>query len=219
MRAIFAVALLGSTALWAQQPSAGMPPRSDAADYAARGEDKGVKVAAEMVSPDQVRNMFATDLSNYIVVEVAVWPASGKALDLSPIDFALKLDDSRAPIRSVSPKTIAGVQQRKGQSRRDDITLYPTVGMQTGSWGTGTMIGVGVGMGGSNPGPASTDQDRRTMQLELDEKGLPDSVVQKPVAGYLYFPAGTRGKKTATGELTYESDAATVLMTIPIEHK
>ena len=197
----------------------GVPPRSDAADYAARAEARGLKVAAEILSPDQVRNMFATDLSNYIVVEVAVWPDAGKALDLSPVDFSLRLDGGRAPIRPVSPKTIAGVIQRKGQSRRDDITLYPTVGLHTGSWGTGTSVGVGVGTGGNGPGPASTDRDRRTMELELDEKGLADGSVQKPVAGYLYFPASSKGKKLTSCELLYESDAAKLQLTLPVERK
>lgn len=198
----------------------GLPPRSDAAHYAARAESKGVKIAAEILSPDEVRNMFSTDLSNYIVVEVAVWPTPNKELDLSPVDFSLRLDGGRAPIRPVSPKTIAGVIQRRGQSRRDDITLYPSVGVHTGSWGTGTNVGVGIGTGGSSPGPASTDRDRRTMELELDEKGLADAVVQKPVAGYLYFPAGaSKGKRLTSCELLYESDAASLQLTLPVDRK
>jgi hypothetical protein len=210
---------VGSALLMAQRTSDGLPPRQAAADYTAHGEDKGVKVAAEVVSADQVRNMFSTDLSSYVVVEVAVWPAGNKALDLSAVDFALKLDPNRGPIRPVSPRTIAGVLQRKGQSRRDDIVLYPSVGVTTGTWGTGTNVGVGIGTGGGAPGPASTDQDRRTMQMELEGSGLPDAVVQKPVAGYLYFPTGSKNKKLTTVELIYESDAASVKMTLPADHR
>ena len=195
----------------------GVPPRSQASDYAAQAEANGVKIAAEILSPDNVLNMFATDLSKYIVVEVAVWPAADKPLDISPVDFSMRLDGSRAPIRPVSPKTIAGVIQRRGQSRRDDITLYPSVGLHTGSWGTGTTVGVGVGTGGGRPGPASTDRDRRTMELELDEKGLTDGMVQKPVAGYLFFPAGSKGKKLTSCELHYESDAASLQLTLPLD--
>jgi hypothetical protein len=199
------------------QRGPGLAPRSDPGDYAARGEDKGIRVAAEVLSPDNVRNMFSTDLSSYIVVEVALWPGTGKPLDVSPVDFALKLDGGRSPIRPVSPRTVAGVIQRKGESRRDDITLYPNVGLHTGSWGTGTSVGVGVGVGGGAPGPASTDRDRRTMELELEEKGLNDTVTQKPVAGYLYFPAGSKGKKAASAGLTYEIDGASVQLTLPLD--
>jgi hypothetical protein len=197
----------------------GVPARTAPADYTAHAEAKGVRMGAEILSVDEVRNMFATDLSNYIVVEVGVWPETGKTLDLSPVDFSLLLDSDRAPIRPVSPKTIAGVIQRKGQSRRDDIILYPTVGVQTGTWGTGVGVGVGVGMGGGPPGPASTDRDRRTMELELDEKGLPDAAVQKLVAGYLYFPANSKAKKLTSVELIFEGDAAKLQMKLPIDRK
>jgi hypothetical protein len=213
-----AVMVLGAICLWAQRPGDGLRPRSNAADYVAQAEDKGVKIAAEIVNADDVRNMFSTDLSSYVVVEVAVWPGS-KQVDLSAVDFALKLDSNRAPIRPVSPRTISGVLQRKGQSRRDDIILYPTVGVTTGTWGTGTNVGVGVGRGGGAPGPASTDQDRRIMHMELEEKGLPDTVVQKPVAGYLYFPAGSKNRKLTSVELIYDSDAASVKMTLPADRK
>jgi hypothetical protein len=211
-----AFTMFSALCLWAQRPGDGLPPRTNSADYAGHAEDKGVRIGAEVLSPDNVRNMFSTDLSSYVVVEVAVWPA-GKPLDLAAVDFALKLDSNRGPIRPVSPRTISGVIQRKGQSRRDDIILYPTVGVTTGTWGTGTNVGVGVGMGGGAPGPASTDQDRRTMQMELEEKGLPDTVVQKPVAGYLYFPAGSKNKKLTSLELIYDSEAASVKMTLPAD--
>ena len=214
----FAVCLLvGTISLWAQRPGDGLKPRPNAIDYAGHSEDKGVKIGAEVVSPDNVRNLFSTDLSSYVVVEVAVWPAGSKSLDLSAVDFALKLDSNRAPVRPVSPRTISGVLQRKGQSRRDDIVLYPTVGVTTGTWGTGTSVGVGVGMGGGPPGPASTDQDRRVMQMELEDTGLPETVVQKPVAGYLYFPAGSKNRKLTSVELIYDSDAASVKMTLPAD--
>jgi hypothetical protein len=213
-----ALLAIAAFCVWAQRASDGLRPRSSPADYAAQAEDKGVKIAAEVVSLDDVRNMFSTDLSSYVVVEVAVWPGS-KSVDLSGVDFALKLDSSRNPLRPVSARTISGVLQRKGQSRRDDIVLYPSVGVTTGTWGTGTNVGVGVGMGGGAPGPASTDQDRRTMQMELEERGLPDTIVQKPVAGYLFFPAGSKNRKLTSVELIYDSDAANIKMTLPADRK
>jgi hypothetical protein len=88
--------------------------------------------------------------------------------------------------------------------------------MTTGTWGTGVGVGVGVGMGGGPPGPASTDRDRRTMEMELEEKGLPDAAVQKPVAGYLYFPASSKSKKLTSVELIFEGDAVKLQMKLPI---
>jgi hypothetical protein len=217
MRAAILICLAFSS-LWAQRASSGLSPRSQPSDYAAHAEDKGVRIAAEVMSLDQVRNSFSTDLSSYVVVEVAVWPAPGKNVDLSAIDFSLKLD-GRSPIRVASPGTIAGVNQRKSQSRGSDIVLFPTVGVTTGTWGTGTNVGVGVGTGGPGaPGPASTDRDRRVMEQELDDQTLPDAIIQKPVAGYLFFPAGAN-KKLTSAQLLYESDAAKVQLTLPVDRK
>ena len=180
----------------------GLPARPNAADYPAHAESKGVTVAADPVDPDQVRGTFSTDLKNYIVVEVAVYPKNGQTLDLSTIDFALLLDGRT--VRPATPKSIAGINQRKSRSRMDDITVWPSVGVSTGSWGTGTSVGVGVGMGGGAPGPASTDADRRAMETELYDQSLQDALITKPVAGYLYFPAAKR--KDLNAVLEYSLD-------------
>lgn len=208
--------LLCAIAWAADAPSRGFSPRASADDYPAQAENRGVRIAAEVLDRDQVRNLFSTDLSGYIVVEVAVWPRPDTPLDLSAIDFSLRADGSRGPLRPVSSKTIAGVVQRRSASRKDDITLYPAVGVTTGSWGTGTSIGVGVGMGGSTPGPASTDRDRRTMEMELEEKGLPDLVITKPVAGYLFFPATGSRKQVPTYELSYEAASVSIKLPVPV---
>jgi hypothetical protein len=59
------------------QPSAhGIRARSTAADYAASGYLEGVTYAASQVSPDQVKHIFASDISkSYLVFEVAVYPS------------------------------------------------------------------------------------------------------------------------------------------------
>jgi hypothetical protein len=51
------------------------------------------------------------------------------------------------------------------------------------------------------------------MQLELDEQALPEGATTKPVAGYLYFPAGK--KKYDKFELRYEADAANIRLPLP----
>lgn len=194
----------------------GLPVRTSPADYAAHAEQSGAKMAAEVLSPDDVRNLFSTDLRNYIVVEVAVWPKEGGQLDVSGVDFGLKTDPGRAPVRPASARTIATINQKRSRSRTDDIVLYPSVGVTTGSWGTGTQVGVGVGMGGGAPGPASTGRDREVMEQELDERALPDVVATKPVAGYLFFPAAPKGRKSASYELIYDSEAGRLAASLPV---
>ena len=193
----------------------GLPARGSVADYQAHGGDKGVVVAAEFMDPEMVRGTFATDLSQYAVIEVAVWPKKGgPPLDLSSMDFALRADGRM--VRPAEPRSIAGINQRKGQARSRDIALYPSVGMSTGTWGTGTMVGVGVGPAGG-PGPASTDQDRRVMEMELEDKALRDAVIDRPVAGYLYFPLGKT--RASAYQLEYSVDDIDVKMTLQAPKK
>ena len=190
----------------------GLPARHAPADYPAHSESQGITVAAEYMEPDQVRGSFATDLSEYAVFEVAVYPKKdGTLLDVQTMDFALRVDGRM--VRPVEPRSIAGINQKKGQARSRDIVLYPTVGVTTGTWGTGTAVGVGVGMGGNAPGPASSDADRRVMEQELEDKGLPDAVITKPVAGYLYFPVGPK-RRPGTCVLEYQAGDTDVKLTL-----
>lgn len=197
----------------ASAASRGLPVRSQVSDYAASAGSNGVTVAADVMDPDQIRGSFATDLSQYVVVEVAVYPnKDGSPLDVATIDFGLRADGRL--IRPAEPASIARVNQRRGQARSRDVVLYPTVGMTTGSWGTGTQVGVGVGMGGGAPGPASTDRDRSVMERELEDKGLPEALAAKPVAGYLYFPVGSKRRAT-NYELEYTGERVDVKFNLP----
>jgi len=198
-----ATLLIGTVVLVSSAPNAGLPARGTPSAYPASGTDKGVTVGADAMDPDQVKGSFSTDLSNYLVVEVAVYPNGNTPVDVSGMDFALFTEGRM--VRPVEPRSVAGVNQRKVNSRKDDIALYPTVGMTTGTWGTGVGVGVGIGPGGHRRGPASTDRDRRTMELELDEKGLQEGQATKPVAGYLYFPVGPSKKRSGSYELQYQT--------------
>ena len=76
------------------------------------------------------------------------------------------------------------------ESGTDPITGQRVHGVETGG-------GVGVGVGNSQPAPrpGSTDRDRYVMEMELNEKALPDDTVSTPVAGYLYFSLSKDNKK------------------------
>jgi hypothetical protein len=202
------------TAIVCSAANRGLPARNSPADYAAQGGLKGMTVAAECMDPDQIRGSFATDLSGYAVCEVAVYPKKdGSLLDLQTMDFALRADDRM--VRPVEARSIAGINQRKGQARSRDVVLYPTVGVTTGTWGTGVGVGVGVGMGGGAPGPASSDADRRVMEQELEDRALPDAVITKPVAGYLFFPVASGKRRSGSWVLEYQGADGDVKLTLP----
>lgn len=169
-----------------------------------------MKIGAEILGQEEVRNTFASDLNRgYLVVEVGLFPEAGKGWDIHNGDFSLRVGSDKM-VRPVSGHTIASILQRKRTQKKakdSDITIYPTatIGYETGpqydptrarvgdgsrrggGWYGGGGVGVGVG-GGVPQDPSVASADRSTMDLELTEKGLPEGDVSHSVAGYLYFP-------------------------------
>ena len=222
--------------LGADEP--GIRPRPAAADYPVQQANSALTVGAELLSPDDVSKSFATDLNKgWIVVEVAVYPRKD-TVRIEAEDFVLRtgVGDELRMVRPAGGKTIAGILHRrttKAAAKSDaDVTVYPTVGIGyesgpayndpvTGTrrgGGVRTSVGVGVGIGGGGsapPPPASTNADRKTMETELLEKGLPEGAAAKPVAGYLYFPRPARMKSADTLELQYIGDNETIKLPFP----
>ena len=211
-------------ALAGAEESRGLKPRPDAQEYPNVKTHNGVTLAARVLTTDEVRSAFVTDLERrYAVVEVALYPESGKVVEVSDLDFSLRYDGRSAWTRAVSPRTAAGVvQRRNGSARRSDISLIPSVGIGhstgpdygDGRRGGGTSVGtgVGVGIGGNgypNPPAASTDADRRVMERELADKALPVGRSTAPVAGYLYFPLPQR-KRVLAEELEFDGSAGNI---------
>lgn len=177
-----------------------------------------------VLSPEQVRNTFATDLNRgYIVIEVGAYPRGGNRVDVSIQDFALRAGASDM-VRAAAPRAIASILQQKNAgppSRSSDITLYPTAdfGVVSNPGGravyTGAGVGVGVGDQGQPPRPGSTDRDRMTMRQGLEDKALPEGKTTRPVAGYLYFPMTAAKRKNVAYELTYFADGGKVRVALP----
>ena len=199
-------------ALCALAAPKGTVPRVDASRYAAHA---GETVGASLLSPEQTRNVFASDLARCcVVVEVALYPESGRSLEVSLGDFALRIAGTDTAAKPSSAKVVAGSIQ-KGNASDRNITISPQVGIgyETGrpyydpvtgerrGGGLRTSAGVGVGVG-QTPPAAATTRDREVMELELSEKGLPEGAASAPVAGYLYF-AITPKKKNASYQLEY----------------
>jgi hypothetical protein len=198
----------------------GLKPRASAGEYAAHATAGSLTLGAVVLSQDEVRSRFSSELNRgYVVVEVGVFPKEGARVDLGPGDFMLRPAGAATGMRPAGPKAIAAVLQ-KGSAADREITLHPAVGVgyetgdgydpygrRRGGWSTST--GVGVGVGGTRP-PASTDADRKTMEMELSEQQLPENVIAAPVAGYLYFPV--KLKAQAVYELEYSAGAERVVL-------
>lgn len=223
-RVAFAVFCTGTLVL---ASSVGTVPRSAVAQYSAHATSERVSIGAVKLNQQQVRKTFTTDLNRCcVVLEVGIFPKKDHPLDISLGDFSLRVVDAKDAVRPSSAKLVASSLQQKAGSDRD-VTVSPTVGVgyETGTYtdpstgtrqhssGVYTSTGVGVGIGSSGSQPGSTEADRKTMELELSEKGLPEGTASAPVAGYLYF--STAKKKNALYQLEYTVDGRTVVLPLP----
>src|SRR5262249_4791562 len=153
--------LLLLAALVSAEGRQGIKPRSDISGYPAHVARAGVAIGAALLSPDQVRNMFASDLRNYTVVEVMLQPDDGVTLDVAASDFTLRIAGTQSTARPASPRAIAAILHK--DAAKGGVDVYPSVGVGYESGGRGydpatgtyrggrgvyTSAGVGVGVGG-----------------------------------------------------------------------
>ena len=233
LKTCVALPVICVVSLSAEAPK-GTVPRATANRYPAHAQQSGVGIGVTLLTADQVRKAFASDVNKCcVVVEVALYPPKDSTVSVSLKDFVLRTGDSDIAARPSVAKVLAAKLQKKAASPNDrDITVYPSagVGYETGGYdpitgqrrsgGVYTSTGVGVGVGGSRPQPGSTDVDRNTMELELTEKGLPEGEAAAPVAGYLYFDLPrtkdrAKDKKTPARQLEYSLYGNKVVLTLP----
>jgi hypothetical protein len=147
----------------------GIRPRVDANSYPVHQEQADFSIGAVLIPPQQVKKMFKPDLNHagYVVVEIGVFPASGRDVDLYPTDFTLLVGDKSAALRPVSADTVAEILAGRQDPPRPygphDVNTSvgvsvghvsypdPVTGRQTS--GTVTETEAGVGVGGPAPQP------------------------------------------------------------------
>ena len=169
MKRVVIAGVAGAFILLASAP--GIRPRADASRYPVHEEKEDYSVGAALIPQAQAKKMFAANLdrAGYVVVEVGVFPASGKDVDLFPTDFTLWTGENSAALRPVDGDTIAEILTGKDdptQSTRSgphDINTSTGIGIGRVSYpdpvtgrqthGTVTETNTGVGVGGPAPQP------------------------------------------------------------------
>ena len=104
MKPAFLLSLTVALAFGSGSP--GIRPRADVTDYPMHQAGPDVTIGAAVIPASAVRHIFATsfDSAGYIVIEVGVFPAAGKTVDLSPNDFTLRVDANSISERPPMPK-------------------------------------------------------------------------------------------------------------------
>jgi hypothetical protein len=224
------------------QGERGIKPRPSASDYPAHQNGASATVAAAVLSPEQVRKMFAADLTRlgYLVIEVAVYPDPSKNVELAGRDFMLRVTPEGTTSRPVSPAAIAAQLHKKEPSSHGGGPIGPNSPVQVSTGATigygretypngqrrsGVYTETGVGVGVGNPGqgdprtppPASSskDADSLSVQVDLENQALPEGKIDQPVAGYLYFVKPAAKKKSSSMDLTWYGPGEQVRVGLP----
>jgi hypothetical protein len=217
-KAGLAALLLFSVAAFSGEGPQGTVPRASAEKYPAHVEQDGSAIGARLLKPSESQKEFASDIDRCCVaVEVALYPRKNGMIEVSLNDFDLREAGSDIARKPSSSEVVAARLQpppKSDQPGDKNVTIYPTagVGYETGGidpitgqprrGGVVTSAGVGVGIGGQRPPERQASRaDRRTIAVELREKGLPEGSTMSPVAGYVYFLVPQ--KKKVTYQLEY----------------
>ena len=213
---LLVMVLLAAASVAASGPR-GTVPKAAANRYPAHAEQDSFSVGAALLTSDEVRKTFVSEVNRCcVVVEVALYPAKDKPQSVSLDDFFVRMLGSETAVKPSSAKVVAASIQKSAESQRD-VTVSPSVGVghESGTYSHGTYTEVGVAIGISEPGShsGSSERDRDTMQTELSEKGLPEGTASAPVAGYMYFPL-TRKKNTPL-QLECALNGSKVVLTLP----
>jgi hypothetical protein len=211
---IFSLCALGSFAL--AQASHGISPLPDAASYSAHGTQDSVQMGASLLNHKELKKVFATDVNKCcLVVEVAFYPPKDNFVRLSLDNFMLRETGLEVGPRPSSVEVLAArleVQPvRPDREHTPGVTSSSDVGYERTSGGANQdptqktnrggiyqreSVGVGIPMGGKPRGPEAAAEagNRRAIEAELREKGLPEVDSWEPVAGYLYFSVPKKSK-------------------------
>lgn len=137
-----------------------------------RGEDDSVAITATLVSPEQVRQLFASDFdNNYTVLDVTVTPKGGKPYNVRLDDFILRSESSGAHSGPLAAGQIAGagalVVERVYGNRPNVDSARPIAG---------TKIQV-------------KDEEKSDPALDaLKQKILMEKTIAEAESGLLFFP-------------------------------
>ena len=218
---IFAAIVISNVT--AQTPYSGVRARSAPADYAVSQQTAHATYAAALVPADQVKQLFALDISKkYLVFEVAVYPVKTGAASISPGDFLAQSGSHADFVCPVNAAAIAAAMGDRNSSphlpdRVGNVNTEVGVGYETGTdpytgrrvHGTYTEVGVNNypnPQPSSPPRPGSSPQNRINLEDELSDRSLPAGTFTPPTAGYLYFAASELKKVNGAYELQFLND-------------
>jgi len=193
------------------------PPRTEPEHFPVQATAGPLTIAAEYLVrglPGDKQVFFVRD---YLVVEVALFPAKGTEATVRNTAFSLRLNKEKIPLLPAAPQMVAA------SLKYDDWTQRPTLEASAGVGDTGVIIGrpqrserfpgdPTVAQGRLPRPPRVEDQTDRSGIERVAEQpheaavalALPEEPFSGPVRGYLYFPYTGKTKSVKKAVLLFQ---------------
>ncbi len=119
---------------FSQQQPRGVRARSSPGDYAAQVTVAGITYAASLLPADEVKHLFAFDISKtYVVFEVAVFPRTISDFVLNADSFVVRSIQTGDPVRRADSATVASViQQKNAPPPNGSVIASAEIGYESG---------------------------------------------------------------------------------------
>jgi|HubBroStandDraft_1064217.scaffolds.fasta_scaffold00725_20 hypothetical protein len=201
----------------------GTTPKASEQDYPVHAKLEKLAIGAEYLvhSFSSGREMFIA--KDYLVVEVAFFPAKGDALVVNSGHFSLRVNDRKQALAPNSPEIVAASLKFPNQSSG----LHPTASL--GPLVLGQPAPVERFPGDPNtrtgttqpraPGDDSSGLDKQpavTAEELVVQAALPDGEHHGPTSGFLYFPYRGKISHIHSLELVFASPAGSTILPLPL---
>jgi hypothetical protein len=216
MRVITALALISASCLYGETEH-----KDKATDYPIHAIAGKVAIGADYLIhsiPAGDQTFLAKD---FLVVEVAVFPAPDQLVTIDGNTFTLRLNGAKLPLASIPPGFVAA------SLKYPDWEQHPTTQVSGGVGNAGVTIGQPTvarfpgDPNASHPLPRGPSAEERNgvERTEPESAGeviartaLLDGHINHPVSGFLYFPYKGKIKSLKSIELIYQSKDGSVTL-------
>jgi hypothetical protein len=174
-----------------------------------------------VIPPGEVKKIFSADLSGagYVVIELGVFPKSGREVDLSPLGFTLLADPksiSELPTDAGVIAAATGNQQRpRSEKDSSEVSVNAGASIQhesypdpvTGRRAGTTIVGVNTGAGVGAPAngqrfpvpPSASAPSRDQLEQQLWTNPCPKETPRRPTRDICTCRSLRRNRQKAPG--------------------
>jgi len=218
MRALAGLAFLSASTLFGQTEH-----KDKATDYPVHATAGKVAIGAEYLIhsiPAGDQTFFARD---FLVVEVAVFPAPAQPLNIDGNTFTLRLNGAKSPLASIPPGfVIASLKYPDWQQPHPHAEVGASAGDTSVTLGAPPAVGRFPGdptAGHPLPRPPSPEEQHgversepETAEEVINRTALLEGPTYHPVSGFLYFPYKGKIKSLKSIELIYQAKDGSVTL-------